>query len=209
MFKYTISAAALTAALTLASLLACNAGAADAPAIGHPAPVFSATDSGGHTVNLSDYRGKLVVLEWTNDGCPFVRHYYDHGNMQTLQKQYTGKGVVWLSVISSAAGREGYADGPHADQLSRQRGAAPSAVLLDPTGTLGHLYGAKTTPQMFLIDRTGTLIYSGAIDGEPSTDPADIATASPYFKDALDQALAGQPLSRPLTKPYGCSIKYQ
>jgi len=191
------------------AILSCAAQAADAPRIGQPAPGFSATDSGGKTVSLADYRGKLVVLEWTNDGCPFVRHYYKRGNMQALQKEFTGKGVIWLSVISSAPGAQGFADGAHADLLTQQRHAAPTAVLLDPSGKLGHLYNAITTPQMFLIDAGGKLIYSGAIDNLPSTDPADIANASPYLKNALDQALAGEPVSLPLTAPYGCSVKYQ
>ena len=183
--------------------------AADPARIGHPAPDFSASDSHGKTVSLADYRGKLVVLEWTNDGCPFVQHYYKKGNMQALQKEYTGKGVVWLSVISSAPGTQGYADGARADQLTQQRDAAPSAVLLDPAGKIGHLYDAKTTPHMFIIDGDGKLIYAGGIDSLPSTDPADIARASPYVKTALDEALAGKPVSRPLTSPYGCSVKYE
>ncbi len=197
------------AAAVLGGLLSCAAAAADAPRIGQPAPDFSTADSGGKTVSLADYRGKLVVLDWTNDGCPFVKHYYKQGDMQALQKEYTGKGVVWLSVISSAPGQQGYADGARADQLTRQRGAAPSAVLLDASGKLGHLYDAKTTPQMFVIDAGGKLVYSGAIDSLPSTDPADIAGASPYLKTALDEALAGKPVSMPLTAPYGCSVKYQ
>ena len=191
------------------AILSCAAQAADAPRIGQPAPDFSASDSGGKTVALADYRGKLVVLEWTNDGCPFVQHYYRKGNMQALQKEYTGKGVIWLSVISSAPGAQGFADGPRADQLTRERQAAPSAVLLDPSGKLGHLYQAITTPQIFIIDAAGMLIYSGAIDSTPSTDPDDIAHAIPYAKNALDQALAGKPVTLPLTAPYGCSVKYQ
>ena len=193
----------------LGAVLGGAAQAADASRIGRPAPEFSAVDSHGKTVSLSDYRGKLVVLEWTNDGCPFVQHYYKRGNMQALQKEYTGKGVVWLSVISSAPGTQGYADGAHADQLTRQRGAAPSAVLLDPSGKLGHLYDAKTTPDMFIVDGDGKLIYAGGIDSLPSTDPADIGRASPYVKTALDEALAGKTVSKPLTSPYGCSVKYE
>jgi hypothetical protein len=183
--------------------------AAEAPKVGQPAPAFTSLDSDGKNVSLADYRGKFVVLEWTNDGCPFVQHYYKGGAMQALQKEYTGKGVVWLSVISSAPGEQGYADGARADQLTRQRGAAPSAVLLDPSGKVGHLYDAKTTPHMFIIDPKGTLLYAGGIDSIPSTDPDDIAKASPYVKTALDQALAGKPVTQSVTKPYGCSIKYQ
>ena len=198
----------LLAAL-LGGIFQAGALAADAPRIGQPAPAFSGTDSHGKTVSLADYRGKLVVLEWTNDGCPFVQHYYKKGNMQALQKEYTGKGVIWLSVISSAPGTQGYADGARADQLTRQRGAAPSAVLLDASGKIGHLYDAKTTPHMFIIDGGGKLIYAGGIDSLPSTDPDDIARASPYVKTALEEALAGKPLSQPLTPPYGCSVKYE
>lgn len=193
---------------TAAAILSAPA-LADAPKVGQPAPAFTAVDSNGRNLSLADFRGKYVVLEWTNDGCPFVQHYYKQGNMQALQKEYTGKGVVWLSVISSAPGAQGYADGARANQLTQQRGAAPSAVLLDPSGKLGHLYDARTTPDMYIVDPNGTLIYSGGIDSVPSTDPDDIAKASPYVKTALDQALAGKPVAQAVTKPYGCSIKYQ
>lgn len=189
--------------------LGAAAQAADAPKIGSPAPAFSATDSNGKTVSLSDYRGKLVVLEWTNDGCPFVQHYYKRGAMQSLQKDYTGKGVVWLSVISSAPGTQGYATGAQANALTQQRNASPSAVLLDPSGKLGHLYDAKTTPDMYIIDAQGKLAYAGGIDSLPSTDADDIPRASPYVKTALDELLAGKPVSRALTSPYGCSVKYE
>ena len=204
----------LRKSLVLAGMLAVLVGggaaeAADAPRIGQPAPAFSAQDSHGKEVALGDYHGKLVVLEWTNDGCPFVQHYYKQGNMQALQKAYTAKGVVWLSVISSAPGAQGYADGARAEQLTQQRGAAPSDVLLDPSGKLGHLYDAKTTPHLFIIDGGGKLIYAGGIDSLPSTDPSDIARATPYVKNALDEALAGKPVSQPLTPPYGCSVKYE
>ncbi len=187
----------------------CAAAPADAPKIGRPAPGFSATDSNGKTVKLSDYSGKPVVLEWTNDGCPFVQHYYKRGAMQALQKTYTGKGVVWLTVISSAPGTQGYVDGKGANADTQQRGAAPSAVLLDPSGQIGHLYDAKTTPHMFIIDGKGTLVYNGGIDSLPSTDPDDIPRASPYVKNALDEVLAGKPVSKALTSPYGCSVKYE
>lgn len=195
-------------ALLLAGVLLCG-GAQAAPKIGQPAPDFSAVDSNGKTVKLDDYHGKLVVLEWTNDGCPFVQHYYKRGAMQALQKQYTAKGVVWLSVISSAPGSQGYATGAQANQLTRDRDAAPSAVLLDPHGAVGHLYDAKTTPDMYIIDTQGRLAYAGGIDSLPSTDPDDIARASPYVKTALDELLAGKPVSKPLTSPYGCSVKYE
>ena len=183
------------------------AASADA-VVGKPAPTFSVADSNGKTVSLADYKGKYVVLEWTNDGCPFVQHYYERGNMQALQKDYTGKGVAWLSIISSAPGEQGYVSGPAANKLTAERKAAPSEVLFDPSGKVGHLYDAKTTPHMFIIDPKGVLIYAGGIDSIPSTDPDDIAKATPYVKVALDEALAGKPVSTAVTKPYGCSIKY-
>ncbi len=181
---------------------------ADTPKIGQPAPAFSAVDSNGKTVSLSDFKGRVVVLEWTNDGCPFVRHYYDRGDMQALQKSFTAKGVVWLSVISSAPDGQGYADGARANQLTQARDAAPSAVLLDPKGTLGHLYDAKTTPDLFVIGADGKLAYAGAIDSIASGDPDDVPKAQPYVKTALTEVLAGKPVTLALTQSYGCSIKY-
>jgi peroxiredoxin len=196
-------------ALAVVILFAGMTGLASAePRVGQPAPAFTAQDSKGKPVSLSDFKGRFLVLEWTNDGCPFVQHYYRNGDMQALQQQFTAQGVAWLSVISSAPGEQGYVTGPEADRLSAQRKAAPTAVLLDPSGTLGHLYDAKTTPHMFIVDPQGTLIYAGGIDSEPSTDPADIAKAQPYVKTALSEALAGKPVSTPVTKPYGCSVKY-
>lgn len=179
-----------------------------APSIGEPAPAFTAVDSNGKTVSLADYKGRHVVLEWTNDGCPFVKKHYGSGNMQSLQKEFTAKNVVWLSVISSAPGQQGYADGAAANKLTAARGAAPTAVLLDPKGDVGRLYGAKTTPQLFAIDPAGKLEYAGGIDSIASPDPADIGSATPFLKVALTEALAGKPVTTPVTKPYGCSIKY-
>ena len=200
-----LKSAVLCAMLSLGAA----AQAAEAPRIGQTAPAFSASDSNGKTVSLSDYPGKLVVLEWTNDGCPFVQHYYKRGAMQALQKEYTGKGVVWLTVISSAPGSQGYVDGKGANILTEQRHAAPSAVLLDPSGKIGHLYDAKTTPDMYIIDSQGKLAYAGGIDSLPSTDPDDIPRASPYVKTALEELLAGKPVSKAVTAPYGCSVKYE
>lgn len=182
--------------------------AAAAPQPGAPAPDFSAIDSRGHSVRLSELRGRPVVLEWTNHECPFVRKHYGAGSMQALQKQALDRGVTWLSVISSAPGKEGHVDGARADQLTRERGAAPTAVLLDASGAVGRAYGAKTTPQLFLIDPKGTLLYMGAIDSIASADVDDIARAQPYFRQALDEALAGKPVTRAVTKPYGCAVKY-
>lgn len=179
-----------------------------AATVGQPAPSFSAVDSNGKTYALPDLKGKTVVLEWTNDGCPFVKKHYGSGNMQALQKDATAQDVVWLSVVSSAPGAQGFADGARANELTEKRGAHPSAVLLDPQGKLGHLYGAQTTPHMFVIDKAGTLVYNGAIDSLPSSDPDDIAKATNYVNQALSQLAAGQSVTPPTTKPYGCSVKY-
>lgn len=195
------------AMLLSAALLLLAGEAFAAPKVGSPAPEFSATDSGGRTVALSDYRGRFVVLEWTNDGCPFVQKHYQ-GNMQSLQKDATARGAAWLSVISSAPGKQGYVGGAEADALTKKRGAAPTAVLLDPSGAVGHLYEAKTTPHLFIVDPQGTLVYAGGIDSIASADVDDIARATPYVKIALDESFAGKPVSRAVTKPYGCSVKY-
>lgn len=176
--------------------------------VGEAAPDFTLGGDDGKTHSLADYRGKTVVLEWTNDGCPFVKKQYSSGNMQSLQKTYTGKDVVWLSVVSSAPGKQGHVNAAQAAALSQSRAAAPSHVLLDEKGAVGHLYEAKTTPQMFVVDAAGKLTYAGAIDSIPSADPADIATATPYLKNALDETLAGKPVTVAVTKPYGCSVKY-
>lgn len=176
--------------------------------IGEVAPNFSLPGDDGKTHALADYKGKIVVLEWTNNSCPFVKKHYSGGNMQGLQKAYTGKGVVWLSIISSAPGKQGHVDAKTAADLSTSRGAAPTHVLLDPKGDVGHLYDAKTTPHLFVIDASGKLAYAGAIDSNSSADSSDIATATPYVKNALDEILAGKPVKKSLTPPYGCSIKY-
>lgn len=176
--------------------------------INEPAPDFTLTDSRNQTVSLSDYKGKLVVLEWTNHECPFVRKHYESGNMQKLQRDYTGKGVVWLSLISSAPGKQGHVTGDQAEELSKNRNAAPTAVLLDPTGKAGQLYGAKTTPHMYIIDKDGVVRYAGGIDSIKSTDQADIPKAKNYVAQSLDELLAGKPVSEPATAPYGCGVKY-
>ncbi|HEY0973931.1 MAG TPA: redoxin domain-containing protein [Solimonas sp.] len=194
------------AALALVSLLFVPAALA-APKIGQPAPAFEVRSSAGNTVKLADFKGKFVVLEWTNDGCPFVQKHY-HGNMQSLQKGATEKGAVWLSVISSAPGKQGHVSAAQADELSRSRKAAPTAVLLDESGDVGRLYEAKTTPHMFIVDPQGTLVYAGGIDSIPSADPDDIPKAKAYVRVALDEAMSGKTVGEPLTKPYGCSVKY-
>ena len=179
-----------------------------APEVGKPAPDFSAVDSNGKSVSLSDYRGKIVVLEWTNDGCPYVKKHYSSGNMQSLQKDETSKGIVWLTVISSAPGAQGYVDGAAANELTKSRGAAPTAVLLDPDGKVGHLYDARTTPHMFIVNADGTLVYMGGIDDKATTNEADIGSAKNYVRAALGEVLAGKPVEQAVTRPYGCSVKY-
>ena len=188
------------------AVAACVARAA--PNIGEPAPEFSLPGSDGRTHSLAEYKGKYVVLEWTNNECPFVRKHYGSGNMQAQQKEVTGKGAIWLSIVSSAPGTQGYVDAAKAVALTKERGAAPTAVLLDPTGEVGHKYDARTTPHMFLIAPDGKLIYMGGIDSIASTDPDDIPRATQYVKAAFSQASAGTPVTNPSTRPYGCSVKY-
>jgi peroxiredoxin len=175
---------------------------------GEVAPDFTLTDSKGTSHKLSDFRGKLVVLEWLNHECPFVKKHYSGGNMQKLQQEYTAKGVVWLSIISSAPGKQGHRTGPQAEADTKDKNAAPTAVLLDPSGEVGKKYDAKTTPEMFVLDKEGKILYAGAIDSIKSTDSADIAKAENHVRAALDAALAGQPVPTPKTTPYGCSVKY-
>jgi peroxiredoxin len=176
--------------------------------IGEPAPTFTATDSNGKTHSLAAYKGKFVVLEWHNQGCPYTQKHYDSGNMERLQKEWTQSGVVWLTVISSAPGTQGYvAPGEENDYL-RKMHASPTAVLLDPRGDLGHLYGAKTTPHMFIINPDDVLIYDGAIDDHPTTEQGDIPTSRNYVSEALSEAMSGKAVSVPTSRPYGCSIKY-
>ena len=176
--------------------------------IGEPAPDFTATDSKGDSIHLSQYRGKTVVLEWTNADCPYTRKHYTSGNMQSVQGLAHTQGIVWLTVISSAQGKQGYVNGPGADALTVSRKAVPAAVLLDPTGAVGRLYAAKTTPHMFVIDKNGALQYMGGMDSLATTDEADIARAEPYLKEAMLAVDQGSPAPHPVTKPYGCSVKY-
>ena len=176
---------------------------------GKAAPDFSLTSADGKTVKLSDYKGKTVVLEWVNEGCPFVRKHYDSGNMQSLQAKYTNKDVIWLSVCSSAEGKQGHwSDGDEANEFKRREKAAMSAILLDPEGTVGRAYGAKTTPHMYIINKKGVLEYQGAIDDTASTRAKDIPKSTNWVVQALDELLAGKKVSVSDTKPYGCSVKY-
>jgi peroxiredoxin len=179
------------------------------PEPGSAAPDFTLIDTSGKEHSLSDFRGKFVVLEWTNFGCPFVKKHYDSNNMQSLQKKYTEKDVVWLSICSSAEGRQGHFPPGKWNELIKEKGAEPTAVLLDEKGEVGKLYGATTTPDMFIIDKKGTLIYRGAIDSIRSVDQSDIPKATNYVSAALDSKMAGKPVKNASTKPYGCSVKYR
>jgi len=176
--------------------------------VGDAAPEFTATASNGKTFRLSDYRGKYVVLEWHNNGCPYVGKHYKSGNMQRLQKQWTSEGVVWFTILSSAPGKQGYVTASEENDYLAKMQAAPTAALLDPTGEIGHLYDAKTSPQMVVINPQGVVIYSGAIDDKPTTDLQDVPNATNYVSLALQQAMAGKQVQTPATRPYGCSVKY-
>lgn len=177
--------------------------------VGNPAPDFTATDSNGKSHSLSDYKGKVVVLEWLNHDCPFVVKHYNSGNMQKLQKTCAEKGVVWFSIISSAPGKQGYCTPEEANELAEQKKAFPAAVLLDPDGVVGKLYDAKTTPHMYIINSDGVLVYNGGIDDIRSANVDDIAKAKNYVQLALDEVLAGKEVSVKTSRPYGCSVKYK
>ena len=179
-----------------------------APVVGQPAPAFTAVDADGHARALSEFRGKTVVLEWTNNGCPYVQKHYNSGHMQGLQKEATREGVVWLTLISSAPGFQGYLTGPQARQWKAKVGAASSDVLLDPKGTVGRAYGARTTPHMYVVDKAGTLVYMGGIDDQPTADPDSLKVAKNYVTAALADVKAGRPVAQAVTRPYGCSVKY-
>ncbi len=175
---------------------------------GKPAPAFSLNDPDGKPHSLEEARGKFVVLEWTNPDCPFVRKHYDSGNMQKLQKEFTSKGVVWYTISSSADGKQGSRSDADWKTILRTRGDVQTALLLDRDGTMGRLYGAKTTPHVFLIGKDGAVLYKGAIDDKASTHPADIAGARNYLAAAFEEAAAGKPVTTPVTESYGCSVKY-
>lgn len=177
-------------------------------AVGQPAPDFALSDTMGGTQTLSALKGRFVVLEWINLDCPFVKKHYGTGNMQKLQKQYTEKGVAWLAVNSSAEGKQGNYPPKKWNTMMKDKGAAATAVLLDPDGKVGKLYGAKTTPHMFVISPEGTLIYQGAMDDNPSFEPETVKGAKNYVQAALDSAMAGKPVEIPSTQSYGCSVKY-
>jgi hypothetical protein len=186
---------------------------ATAPKVGEPAPAFTAVDTRGASHSLDAYGGRWVVLEWVNHSCPYTKKHYKSvdggpGNTQAMQRDYTAKGVVWLSVVSSAPGKQGYTSAEEADELTREKGASPTAVIRDTAGTLGRLYGARNTPQYAIIDSLGVLRYAGAIDSKPSSSARDIATATNYVRAALDAGLAGREIAVTQTQPYGCDVKY-
>jgi peroxiredoxin len=193
-------------ALAAATLVAGPVAAA--PVLGQPAPAFQAVDANGKTRSLAEFRGKTVVLEWTNEGCPYVKKHYDAGAMQKLQGQATKDGVVWLTIISSAPGTQGYLTGPQAKAWKARAKAASTEVLLDPTGVVGRAYDAKTTPHMYVVDKTGKLVYMGGIDDKASASPASLEGAKNYVVAALADVKAGRAVAQPATRPYGCSVKY-
>ena len=180
----------------------------DSPPVNQPAPTFTVSDTKGNTHTLDSYRGKWVVLEWFNHDCPYTKKHYKSDNMQSLQREYTKKGVVWVSVLSSAPGKQGYRSVAEANEEVTEKRAAPSFVVRDTAGVLGRQYGARTTPHLFVIDPAGVLRYAGAIDDKPSAKPKDIEVANNYLKSALDAGLAGQPITVATSQPYGCDVKY-
>ena len=176
--------------------------------VGEPAPDFTAASTSGSSVNLGSYKGKIVVLEWTNHYCPYVRKHYETNNMQALQREATGQGVTWLTIISSAKGTQGHVTPAQADELTTTRNALPTVILLDEKGVVGHMYGATNTPHMYIVDKAGILVYAGAIDDRPTTRRADVQGANNYVRAALESVMAGQPVKTPVTRAYGCTVKY-
>lgn len=206
--KLRVLLSALGLALTLAASCRAEVAARPSAAVGQAAPGFSLKDAAGREHTLEEFKGKLVVLEWVNFGCPFVKKHYGSGNMQGLQAEYTGKGVVWLSICSSAPGKQGHFEGEELQKQIAEHRSKASYYLLDPEGSAGRQYGAKTTPHMYVVDPAGNLVYAGGIDDLATADPDDIPKARNYVRQALDALLAGQPVPAPSTAPYGCSVKY-
>jgi hypothetical protein len=199
----------LRRALFALPVLCLATGIQAAPALGQPAPDFSLKDTAGKTVKLSDFRGKYVVLEWTNPGCPFVRKHYDSGNMAATQQDVAGKGAVWLSINSTEKASYEYMEPVQLVTWQQERKVQPTATLMDEDGVAGRAYGARTTPHMYIVDPQGRLAYAGGIDSIPSSNPADIQRAVNYVRQAIAEATAGKPISVASTRPYGCSIKYK
>ena len=194
--------------LVVGALLAAALPALASVSVGQAAPAFSATDTAGKTISLADYKGKTVVLEWVNPGCPYVQKHYNSANMPATQKSATAKGVVWLAVNSTHTGASDYMAPAALAGWMKDKGGAPTATLMDSDGKIGRAYGARTTPHMYVIDPAGKLVYVGAIDSKPSANPADIKTATNYVNQALGESLAGKPVSEASTRAYGCSVKY-
>jgi len=201
--------AAILGAAAVGAAMFMNGGEAIASVqTGAQAPAFSVQDASGRTRTLAEFRGQTLVLEWTNHGCPYVRKHYDAGNMQAIQREAVADGAVWLQVISSAPGEQGYLDGPGARARVQTDNAAPSATLLDPTGVMGRAYGARNTPQMFIINGEGRVVYQGAIDDRPSARPSSLEGATNYVRAALADLEAGRAVQVAETTPYGCTVKY-
>ena len=202
MIRRLIQASALLAVVAIAGPAAAE------PKTGAPAPDFTGVDSNGNAVKLSEFKGQKVILEWTNHQCPYVQKHYETANMQTLQKDMADQGVVWLTVISSAPGKQGHLSGKEANTLTADRGAAPAAVVLDEDGSIGRLYGARTTPHMYVVDEAGMLAYMGAIDDNSSSRHSTVKTAHNYVTAAVADLNAGKPVAKASSRPYGCSVKY-
>jgi peroxiredoxin len=198
-----------TVLIGVSSLVAVTLFGADSPPVGTNAPQFSLPDLKGKTQSLADFKGKYVVLEWFNPECPFVKKHYGSGNMQKLQQEFTGKGVVWLTIDSNAPGFEGNLSAEQAGAIVNSWKTHQTAMLLDPDGKVGRAYGAKNTPHMFVIGPDGKVVYEGAIDSKATPNPADIANSTNYVRAALEESMSGKPVSNTNTKPYGCSVKYQ
>lgn len=194
--------------IMLLSIMTINSAIASEAKINEKAPAFTLKDTQGNDISLSDYSGKIVVLEWINYGCPFVKKHYDSKNMQQLQKKYTDKGVIWLAICSSAEGKQGYMSNDEIIKMNKEKGVAFSAYLIDDTGKVGKAYGARTTPHMYVIDKSGKLVYAGAIDDKPSTDQSDIDGAKNYVADAINDLMNGREVKEQVSKPYGCGVKY-
>ena len=210
MYRYGFLAAALLMLGAFLTVPMAGAGArADEIKAGKPAPDFTFTDIEGTTAKLSDFRGKYVVLEWFNHGCPFTEKHYKSDKMQDLQRKYTGAGVVWIAVNSTSDTHANYMDAVMTGKEAEAYGTSATYIVLDPSGKIGKLYGAKTTPDIFIVDPQGKIIYTGAADSINSTDTSDIPKARNYIDLALTEAMAGKPVATPETKPYGCSVKYK
>jgi len=205
--KYAI--ALLVVAVAFGIFITLNAMGKKAPVINSQAPNFKLSDTNGKEHSLGDFKGKYVVLEWTNQGCPYVRKHYDSKNMQSLQKKWTDKGVVWLSICSSAEGKQGHMTNAEWKKTIKKEGMFSTAVLIDESGRVGKKYGAQTTPHMYIVDPTGLLIYQGAIDDTPSYKSEDVKGAHNYVTAALNDSMGGKPVYHVATKPYGCSVKYK